>query len=60
MWFAKDYIDNDENYGHTVITTGECKVNLFGTDSQTKSWIKKKLLPTVKHGAGSAEGVGKL
>ena len=73
--FAKEHLQNNEEFWDLVIWSDETKINLFESDGAQKVWRKvnteshvKNTLPTVKHGGGSlmiwtcmsANDVGKI
>ncbi|XP_075444851.1 uncharacterized protein LOC142488342 isoform X3 [Ascaphus truei] len=73
--FAKEHIDDPQDFWNNVLWTDESKVELFGLNEKRSAWRKpntvfeqKNLIPTVKHGDGSvmvwgcfaASGPGRL
>ena len=73
--FAKEHIDDPQDFWNNVLWTDESKVELFGLNEKCYVWRKpntafeqKNLIPTVKHGGGSvmvwgcfaASGPGRL
>ncbi|KAF7646092.1 hypothetical protein LDENG_00193750 [Lucifuga dentata] len=60
LQFAKEYIGNPEAFWRSILWSEESKIELFGRNENCYVWrkantafLKKNLVPTVKHGGGS-------